>query len=496
MAQMALNSGPLLHVVFLSVPIRNTTSPGSEPIALRLALLESLSLLILVPEHTLLLIFSSSLFTTSFLSVSWRLPTPALDRKDALISALVVSTTIITSVVVYFPLPHCAVPHRCGLIFVLQCQKHIAQVFLHAAFSSQAVIQTPPVCICSCFGTVILHQSLVESLLEKGWSNNISFLGVSASQLQAVDQVFFAVYSYMHRKIITRGGSYCIKRGGSIILQGEEVIILQEEEVSYYKRRKYCIKRGGSYHITRGGSYHITRGGIYIITRGGRHHYVLGKDGGDIHYKREEGSMGIEAQTPKSWQYMQVHAGLHSLYCIMHGIFGGNGEAEQKHKQSHVGLHSLYCIRHGIFGGSVWTVQQYMKRHAWLLSLYCCAWNVWVSTCGQHSNICKWGMCRQDPLKNCSGKEFPVARPDYPLHRILRGACPGLPVINVSSSSFSPVRVSGSDDKQHQATELNQFRSLMSPVIRCLLIGLQQHISRQLIIKKIVPTSLSLWFQY
>ncbi|KNZ62546.1 hypothetical protein VP01_1256g2 [Puccinia sorghi] len=62
MAQMALNSGPLLHVVFLSVPIRNTTSPGSEPIALRLALLESLSLLILVPEHTLLLISSSSLF--------------------------------------------------------------------------------------------------------------------------------------------------------------------------------------------------------------------------------------------------------------------------------------------------------------------------------------------------------------------------------------------------------------------------------------------------
>ncbi|KNZ51827.1 hypothetical protein VP01_3793g1 [Puccinia sorghi] len=29
--------------------------------------------------------------------------------------------------------------------------------------------------------------------------------------------------------------------------------------------------------------------------------------------------------------------------------------------QSHVGFHSLYCIMHGIFGGSVWTAQQYMR---------------------------------------------------------------------------------------------------------------------------------------
>ncbi|KNZ44499.1 hypothetical protein VP01_90g4 [Puccinia sorghi] len=33
--------------------------------------------------------------------------------------------------------------------------------------------------------TVTVHQRLVESLLEKGWSNNISFLGVSACQLQS-----------------------------------------------------------------------------------------------------------------------------------------------------------------------------------------------------------------------------------------------------------------------------------------------------------------------
>ncbi|KNZ64191.1 hypothetical protein VP01_1056g1 [Puccinia sorghi] len=39
--------------------------------------------------------------------------------------------------------------------------------------------------------TVIVHQSLVESILEKGFRNNRSFLGVSACQLQAVEQVFF-----------------------------------------------------------------------------------------------------------------------------------------------------------------------------------------------------------------------------------------------------------------------------------------------------------------
>ncbi|KNZ50605.1 hypothetical protein VP01_432g5 [Puccinia sorghi] len=36
----------------------------------------------------------------------------------------------------------------------------------------------------------------------------------------------------------------------------------------------------------------------------------------------------------------------------------------------HSGLHSLYCIVHGMFGGSVWTVKQYMQRHAGLNSLY------------------------------------------------------------------------------------------------------------------------------
>ena len=59
-------SGPQLRPpfqdVFLPCPIRNTSSLGSEPLELRHALFESLSLLIQVPEHTLLLILSWTIF--------------------------------------------------------------------------------------------------------------------------------------------------------------------------------------------------------------------------------------------------------------------------------------------------------------------------------------------------------------------------------------------------------------------------------------------------
>ena len=44
--------------------------------------------------------------------------------------------------------------------------------------------------------TVTVHQSFVESVLEKGWSNTTNFLGLSACQLQAVEQVFLAVVSF------------------------------------------------------------------------------------------------------------------------------------------------------------------------------------------------------------------------------------------------------------------------------------------------------------
>ncbi|KNZ61796.1 hypothetical protein VP01_1356g3 [Puccinia sorghi] len=44
--------------------------------------------------------------------------------------------------------------------------------------------------------TVTVHQSLVESLLEKFWSNDRSFLGVSACHFQVAEQVLFAVNTY------------------------------------------------------------------------------------------------------------------------------------------------------------------------------------------------------------------------------------------------------------------------------------------------------------
>ncbi|KNZ60054.1 hypothetical protein VP01_161g2 [Puccinia sorghi] len=64
-------------------------------------------------------------------------------------------------------------------------------------FFSQASIQTPHVSLCRIFGTVTVHQSLVESLLEHGWSNNRSFLELSACQLQEFEKVFFAVQGFL-----------------------------------------------------------------------------------------------------------------------------------------------------------------------------------------------------------------------------------------------------------------------------------------------------------
>ncbi|KNZ62006.1 hypothetical protein VP01_1324g1 [Puccinia sorghi] len=43
--------------------------------------------------------------------------------------------------------------------------------------------------------TVTVNQSLVESILENGWSNDRSFLGISACQLKEVEQVFLHFYS-------------------------------------------------------------------------------------------------------------------------------------------------------------------------------------------------------------------------------------------------------------------------------------------------------------
>ncbi|KNZ63064.1 putative signal peptide protein [Puccinia sorghi] len=66
----------------------------------------------------------------------------------------------------------------------------------------QAVIQNPPVCIGRCFGTVTVHQILVELLLEKCWSNNRTFLGVYSFQLQAFEHFFAKEPDPLHLKIL------------------------------------------------------------------------------------------------------------------------------------------------------------------------------------------------------------------------------------------------------------------------------------------------------
>ncbi|KNZ58070.1 hypothetical protein VP01_2000g1 [Puccinia sorghi] len=62
-------------------------------------------------------------------------------------------------------------------------------------YSSQAAIQTPPVCICRLFGTVT-----------KSWTSNISFLGLSAFQLQAVEHVPIPLYESLRVVMIMLSG--------------------------------------------------------------------------------------------------------------------------------------------------------------------------------------------------------------------------------------------------------------------------------------------------
>ncbi|KNZ62116.1 hypothetical protein VP01_1310g1 [Puccinia sorghi] len=81
MTFLIFSSCPLLNVVFILVPIGNTTPPGSEPISLRLALLKLLSFLILVPEHTLLLISSSSFFSDPIHSKKSSFPLLSLNHE-------------------------------------------------------------------------------------------------------------------------------------------------------------------------------------------------------------------------------------------------------------------------------------------------------------------------------------------------------------------------------------------------------------------------------
>ncbi|KNZ51426.1 hypothetical protein VP01_395g2 [Puccinia sorghi] len=77
-----------------------------------------------------------------------------------------------------------------GFLRVLQVHHTAKKNFLSCLQLTCSILQ-PSCHPNSTLFTVTVHQSLVKSLLKNGWSNNRSFLGVSASQLQAVEQVFF-----------------------------------------------------------------------------------------------------------------------------------------------------------------------------------------------------------------------------------------------------------------------------------------------------------------
>ena len=145
--------------------------------------------------------------------------------------------------------------------------------------------------------------------------------------------------------------------------------------------------------------------------------------------------------------------------------------------QLSAGLHSLYCIVHGMFGGSAAIYAQYMRNICkWLQG--CTAFIASCMECLvamqlQHSNICEWlqGLhspcsimhgriwivawaiwqqitrCCADeiPCRKRSCKEFPCSKNPslfnikegplparFPFPHRLRGACPDLPVSRVS----------------------------------------------------------------
>ncbi|KNZ47719.1 uncharacterized protein VP01_61g7 [Puccinia sorghi] len=72
----------------------------------------------------------------------------------------------------------------------------------------------PPNMICK----VTVHQSLVESLSEKVGSNNRSFLGVSACQLQAICHKIWGVGGKT-RQLICQGGHHTETLGISEMLE-------------------------------------------------------------------------------------------------------------------------------------------------------------------------------------------------------------------------------------------------------------------------------------
>ena len=105
---------------------------------------------------------------------------------------------------------------------------------------------------------------------------------------------------------------------------------------------------------------------------------------------------------------MESSAGLHSLYCIMHGMFGGSAAIYAQYMQVAAGLHSIYCIVHGMFGGNAVTAQQYMRVASGLAQpLFNHAWK--NLDCGLGGMATDHTMlCRQDPLQKALLQGVPL----------------------------------------------------------------------------------------
>ncbi|KNZ61152.1 hypothetical protein VP01_1445g2 [Puccinia sorghi] len=138
-------------------------------------------------------------------------------------------------------------------------------------------------------------------------------------------------------------------------------------ENSYYYKRKWM-------------GYIITRGGIqWTRYSGGK--YVWSKDGMvllcvTVLEECKEGTVEVRGGRKEVWEESPRPPNpswkivwLHSLYCIVHGI--------------------LYCIMN-VWWKCVESTEIYAEACRVAQPLLNCAWNVWVATFGQHSNICKW----------------------------------------------------------------------------------------------------------
>ncbi|KNZ57547.1 putative signal peptide protein [Puccinia sorghi] len=271
----------------------------------------------------------------------------------------------------------------------------------------------------------------------------------------------------------------------------------------YYKRRKVLHREG--YIITRGGSYIQWIG--CIITRGGRlswiqwtrysgGEYVCSKYGMVLLCvkaleEQKEGTIEVRGGRKEVWEERPRprNPGFKIFSCI--ALCMEFLVAMQR-------LHSNISSR---MQGFTAFIASYMECLGCTALLHR-AWNVWVAMCGQHSNICKWlqGFC---PWKNLDFGLGDMATDHlrmYPhLHRHqVRGAPPGLPFSSISRVVVVfPLIYKRNNSSSELVTTISSSRVVVVVVVVStkkiqVIEGLQQHMSRQLIITKLASTSLFL----